>query len=498
MSLLRSCCLLALTLVVAASAGCRSAGPAATPGAPSPSPAGSPGATQDRETPQTEQAEPASPPAPAPAEASGSADAGLAEDEANGAPRSLQREALALCESAEASLDQGRTDYALAAIDKAYGLLLALPDEGEELQAKEEIRLLISSLLQRAYRPARAASVGSRKWDLALPLVDNDHVRREVQSFMGPEREEFLAAYRRSGRYRPMIVARLEAAGLPSQLSWLPMVESWFKVRALSRASALGLWQFISSTGLRFGLSRDAWVDERLDPEKSTDAAVAYLTELHDLFGDWPKALAGYNCGEARVLRLQRRASGDYLDFWDLYELLPRETRRYVPRLFAALQILESPERYGFRLPEPDPVAAPLATVVVERPVELEKLDGSLGLGAGSLAELNPELRYRATPQRAYELRVPAGMEAAIGASLASLPTWKRPTPQYITHRVRSGETLSGIARRYGASVSSIMRANGLRSANRIMPGQRLRIPARGARVGDEAQVRAGASSNGN
>lgn len=494
MSLVRP--LLALTLAVAASAACRSAGPEVPPGAPTPSPAASSSAApQTQAAPSVPSEAPLPSPAPSPSEVS---DAEPAFEEANGEPRSLQREALALCESAEASLDEGRTDYALAAIDKAYGLLLALPDEGEDLQAKEEIRLLISSLLHRAYRPARAASASSRKWDLALPLVDNDHVRREVQSFMGPEREEFLAAYRRSGRYRPMILARLEAAGLPSQLAWLPMVESWFKVRALSRASALGLWQFISSTGLRFGLSRDAWVDERLDPEKSTDAAVAYLTELHDLFGDWPKALAGYNCGEGRVLRLQRRASGDYLDFWDLYELLPRETRRYVPRLFAAIQILESPERHGFRLPEPDPVADPAATVVVERPVELEKLDAALGLASGSLAELNPELRYRATPERAYELRVPTGMEAAAGTHLASLPTWKRPSPQYVTHRVRSGETLSGIARRYGTSVSSIMRANGLRSANRIMPGQRLRIPARGARLaGDDAAARAGSRANG-
>jgi len=495
MSAHRSLCLWVAALVLAASMGCRSAGSGTPPGPASP-PATSPSA--DAEAQRTGPAKAASPPpTPAPAEPPGPPDAGLGEDETNGAPRSLQREALALCESAEASLDQGRPDYAFAAIDKAYGLLLALPDEGDDLQAKEEIRLLISSLLQRAYRPARGAHPGSRTWDLALRVVDNDHVRREIQSFMGPEREEFLAGYRRSGRYRPMIVARLEAAGLPSQLSWLPLVESWFKVRALSRASALGLWQFISSTGLRFGLSRDAWIDERLDPAKSTDAAVAYLGELHDLFGDWPKALAGYNCGEARVLSLQRRASGDYLDFWDLYELLPRETRRYVPRLFAALQILESPERYGLRLPDPDPVALPVASVVVERPVELEKLDASLGLSPGSLAELNPELRYKATPERSYELKVPAGAEATVVASLASLPTWKRPSPQYLSHSVRPGETLSGIARRYGTSVESIMRANGLRSANRIMPGQRLRIPARGVRVSDEARARNGSPSNG-
>ena len=148
------------------------------------------------------------------------------------------------------------------------------------------------------------------------------------------------------------------------------MVESWFKVRAYSRASAVGMWQFISSTGQRYGLSRDSWVDERFNPEKSTDAAIGYLTDLHGLFGDWPKALAGYNCGEARVQRLQRRSATEYLDFWDLYELLPRETRRYVPRLFAALQIIENPGKYGMTLPDPDDPPGELARVRIQRAVK--------------------------------------------------------------------------------------------------------------------------------
>jgi len=277
-----------------------------------------------------------------------------------------------------------------------------------------------------------------------------------------------------------MILARLEEAGLPSQLSWLPLVESWFKVRAYSRASAVGLWQFISSTGLRYGLGRDSWVDERFDPAKSTDAAVSYLTDLHGLFGDWPKALAAYNCGEARVQRLQRRSADEYLDFWDLYEMLPRETRRYVPRLIAALQIIEHPEKYGMELPDPE-IPFDVVTVEIDRPVKLDSLDSTLGLEDGTLALLNPELRYKGTPHRSYDLKVPAGKETVVRASIDSLPEWKPPQTQYVTHRVRRGESLSVIATHYGSSVSSIMRVNGLRSANRIWPGQRLRIPVRGS-----------------
>jgi membrane-bound lytic murein transglycosylase D len=241
------------------------------------------------------------------------------------------------------------------------------------------------------------------------------------------------------------------------------------------------MWQFISSTGLRYGLSRDSWVDERFDPEKSTDAAIGYLSDLHALFGDWPKALAAYNCGEARVLRLQRRAATEYLDFWDLYELLPRETRRYVPRLFAALQIIEDPEKFGMALPEADQPPGDLATVTVEKAVQLEKLDALLGLDGGTLGELNPELRYRGTPKRAYPLKIPATHRQALLAGIDSIPEWRPPQTQYVIHRVRRGQTLSVIARRYGTSVRAIMRTNNLRSAHRIRVGQRLRIPVRGS-----------------
>jgi peptidoglycan lytic transglycosylase D len=411
-----------------------------------------------------------------------SAEESATDEEPTSEPERIQKEALEQCKSAEELLGSSDLDGALAAVDRAYALMLELPGNGDDsyLQAKEDIRVLAADLIRRIYASGRRAKAGtSRSWDLALRIVDNEHVQRELRSFTTVERDQFLEGYRRSGEYRPMILARLEQAGLPGQLSWLPLVESWFKVRALSRASALGMWQFISSTGVRYGLDRDDWVDERLDPEKSTDAAIAYLSDLHGLFGDWPKALAAYNCGEARVLRLSRQSADEYLDFWDLYEMLPGETRRYVPRLLAALLIIEDPARYGMTLPELKDPSSDVAVAHVERAVRLDRLDAALGIPAGTLATLNPELRRHATPKRAYDLRVPSGREEAAVAQVAALPEWTPPRPQYTTHRVRSGETLSQIAARYRTSVTAIMRSNSLRNANRLRVGQRLRVPLR-------------------
>ena len=171
-----------------------------------------------------------------------------------------------------------------------------------------------------------------------------------------------------------MIVGALKEAGLPEELAWLPLIESGFKTRAFSSARALGLWQFIPSTGYKFGLKRDTWIDERLNQEKATKAAIAYLKELHQIFGDWTTVLAGYNCGEGRVLKRIRNQKINYLDnFWDLYTQLPRETARYVPRFLATLHILKDPAGYGFILGEPD---APVSyeTVNIQKSVQLKEV----------------------------------------------------------------------------------------------------------------------------
>ncbi len=425
------------------------------------------------------------------------ADADVAGDEAPPAepvvandPGTLLHEAMDAYAAAGVSWDRGAADEAIAALDRAYERMTRIDVEpspsGEVVlsREKENLRRLISRRIVEIYA-ARQTSLGDTQ--ASIPRDMNPDVEREIASFQGREREFFLEAYRRSGIYRPMIVAQLQEAGLPEQLSWLPLVESGFKDRALSTARALGLWQFIASTGYRYGLDRSNWVDERMDPEKSTKAALAYLTALHDLFGDWLTALAAYNCGEHNVLRQINNSKVSYLDqFWDLYSRLPGETRRYVPRFLATLAILENPARYGFVLPAVYP-PVPYETAELARATQLESLDKVLGLENGTLARLNPELRRNATPKESYVLKVPLGAGPTLQASLESLPKWDPPAVSAAqieggVHRVRSGDTLSGIATRYHTSVSAIKSANHLRS-DRLALGQRLRIPGRAGSV---------------
>jgi membrane-bound lytic murein transglycosylase D len=399
-------------------------------------------------------------------------------------------------DSAEAFWQEGDFDNALVSLDYAYELMLRIPGDADPIlvQQKEDLRRLISRRILDIYR-SRYATVADPS--SSIQLVTNAHVEREIKNFQEAERDFFIASYRRSGRYRPMILDALEESGLPTELSWLPLVESGFKARAISKAGALGLWQFISYTGLRYGLSRNNWVDERMDPQKATKAAIKYLTELEGLFGDWDTALAAYNCGERRVLSVIGAQSNVYLDdFWDIYELLPPETRRYVPRFLATLLILDEPDKYGFSLPQPD---SPLEfeTVSIEFQSELSALDRALGLRKGTLAELNPVLRRGVTPEGTYRLKVPLGTAAVLTAKLDEIPRWVASKETHVVHSVRRGETVGGIAARYGTSVSAIGDANSMRDVNAIRPGQKLRVPHTRAASVSSSTTTADAQSKG-
>lgn len=402
----------------------------------------------------------------------------------------IMDEALEFCDVAQSYWQNGELDNALLALDNAYALILDVDTSEEDklFQQKEDLRFLISKRILEIY--ASRNIVVNGHYD-EIPLEMNHYIQSEIKRFTtGGERRFFEESYQRSGQYRPYIAQALKEAGLPEELSWLPLIESGFKTKALSRARALGLWQFIPSTGYKFGLQRNRYVDERMDFVKATDAAIAYLKALHNIFGDWATVLAAYNCGEGRVLHVIRTQNINYLDnFWDLYERLPMETARYVPRFFATLHIVKNLADYGMQ----DLTRAPslaFDTVTINREIRLQDVAAATQIHLETLSALNPELRYRIIPPQEYHLKIPKGyLDDGLSEKLAAIPTTRLPQQAYVWHVVRSGDTLSTIAQRYGSSVHKIMQANNLRSSHFIRAGKRLKVPKKGYSAGQVASA---------
>jgi membrane-bound lytic murein transglycosylase D len=384
--------------------------------------------------------------------------------------------ALEFYEASQEFWNEGNLEKSIEALDQSFKNILKVSHDNdpELIQQIEDLRFMISKRILEIYASRYTAVNGNHK---AIPMTMNKHVEKEIKLFQGVERKFFIESYQRSGMYRDEILKSLRDAGMPEELSWLPLIESGFKVKALSRARALGLWQFIPSTGYKFGLKRNAWIDERLDPDKATAAAIAYMTELHQIFGDWTTVLAAYNCGEGAVLRVIRGQKINYLDnFWDLYQQLPRETARYVPRFLATLHILKDPEKYGFDLEELyRPIPFEIATI--EKQVHLKEIAKVIDVSYEDMTALNPELRYKATPKAPYSLKVPQNKADTLLASIDRVPKWSPPKRKYAYHRVRRGETLSTIALKYRTSVRAIARANNIRRTHYIRVGQKLKIP---------------------
>ncbi len=384
--------------------------------------------------------------------------------------------ALEYCQVSNNFWEKGELDNAVDALDKAYSLVLRIDEtDAEFLQEKEDLRITIAKRIIEVYSSRFTVTNGSHK---EIPLDMNKYVEDALALFKGKERGFFLDAYARSGRYRPAIVKALNEAGLPEELSWLPLIESGFKVRAMSKARALGMWQFIASTGYKYGLIRNTYIDERMDPEKSTKAAIAYLTELKDIFGDWITALAAYNCGEMRILKLISSQKINYLDnFWDLYQKLPSETASYVPRFLAVLHILNNPEEHGFTLP-PLEEEIEYENVTIDKQVQLKAIAERLDMDINDLKDLNPELRQDYTPKVAYPLKVVKGKGELLLSKLDDIPLYRPPvtaSANYIEHRVRSGESLSVIADRYKTSIKAIMDMNGLKKKDYLKVGWKLK-----------------------
>jgi membrane-bound lytic murein transglycosylase D len=320
------------------------------------------------------------------------------------------------------------------------------------------------------------ASRPGSTWD--LPKTHNDRVQRWIDYLTGPNRDRMRVWLEREGRYGGLIRERLRERGMPEDLLYLGMIESGLSPKAYSHAHASGLWQFISATGQRYGLEVSTWVDERRDPVKATDAALDYLSDLHDRFGSWYLAAAAYNSGENRVERILRQRvngrKGSEALFWLIDDYLPRETRDYVPLMLAAAHIGKNPGKYGFHEVALEP---PLSYEPVEVPggVPLSALAEAAGVERAAVEALNPHLMRGITPPgRAWEVRLPVGSGEAVVAAMARL---EEEWPRTVIHRVARGETLTHIARRYGVGLDVVRSSNRGVNPTRLQVGQQLQIP---------------------
>lgn len=406
--------------------------------------------------------------------------------------QNIMEDALVLIGESDDYWKKGDLENALDLLDQAYSLIIETDDDPAIARQKDDLRLLISKKILAIYSARQTVTSGKRS---EIPMMMNGDVEKEIRSFQSYERDFFIASFQRSGLYRLMIVRELKKAGLPEELSWLPLVESGFKISALSRARALGPWQFIPSTGYKYGLNRDDWIDERMDPQKSTQAAIGYLKDLHNMFGDWLTVLAAYNCGEGRVLRVISGQHVNYLDrFWDLYHQLPYETARYVPRFLATLQIIKDPAKYGMDLGQPMDKQVPYEEVNTQKSMKLQDIATALAIPEDQLNSLNSELRHRMTPDKTYKLKVPLGVSEKYIDIADSIPQTEMPRAIRVAsksgfkrHKVNRGETMASIARRYNVSVSALMACNGMSAKKRVRVGQRLKVPVRVARYAKDA-----------
>ena len=319
-----------------------------------------------------------------------------------------------------------------------------------------------------------------------LPLTVNDHVLSYLNFFQTPRGRAIVErGLQRSGRYRDMISRVLREEGLPQDLIYLAQAESAFQPHAVSRARAVGMWQFMSYTGRDYGLRTTWWVDDRRDPEKATRAAARHLRDLYAEFNDWLLAMAAYNTGAGGVARAIQRTG--YADFWELYtrNVLPRETRNYVPIIIALALIAKDADRYGINVQPEEPLRTDL--VKPGAAIDLRLVAETVETNVETLKGLNPHLLRMVTPNDPeFELHLPEGTAERFFAEIADIPEDKRVF--WRRHRVEPGETLTSIAKKYRVTSDAIADANNLQARSALQEGDKLIIPA-GAAASEQGKL---------
>lgn len=329
----------------------------------------------------------------------------------------------------------------------------------------------------------------------AVPLTINQPVKKTLTFLLRHKERHLYPWLRRASTYFPMIEQIFAEEGVPDELKYLALAESGLNPYAQSRAQAAGIWQFVAETGRQYGLSIDPWVDERLDPEKSTRAAAQHLKDLHNRFGDWQLALAGYNCDPGVVayhVHEYRQRTGHTPSFWDIYDDLPEETRNYVPLYTATALIISNPTAFDLERVPAGPRYA-FDYVPVDAPLRVDRVAALAEVDVQKVRVLNPELRSNRLPpsEAPYYVRLPHGTYSTFARNFAALPENER-TPE-IEHVLQPGESIGRVAERYHVERSALLEENGGSYPVTMRVGERLSIPetqyAGNARIAESADA---------
>ena len=311
-----------------------------------------------------------------------------------------------------------------------------------------------------------------------IPITHNRKVASIIKFFQKDGRKSMQKWLNRMDKYKKIILPILEKEGVPPEIFYLAMIESGLNPKAYSYAHASGIWQFIKSTGKIYGLKQNWWVDERRDLTKATHAASAYLKDLHKEFDDWYLAFAAYNCGSARVRKAIRRHGSR--NYWDLHTL-PSQTRNYVPNIMAAIIISNNPSKYGFQINSEKDFEWIIKDI--NKSVKLKTIADCASIDIKELQKINPEIKQASIPplkeNETYSLRMPVNTSKDFDSLFILVDAPILNEVVFIDHKVKEGESLWIIARKYNARISDIVSINKLSDKSYIRPKQVLKIPTK-------------------